>query len=67
MMKKSIDERVKKLAKPASSVKHSRKIVAVISRSDIAKLNSEIEPKIRQNARERRLSFEEGKDVIVKD
>lgn len=66
-MKKSIDERVKKLAKPASSVKHSGKIVAVISRSDIAKLNSEIEPKIRQNARERRLSFEEGKDVIVKD
>lgn len=66
-MKESIDERVKKFARPASSVKHSWKIVAVISRSDIAKLNSEIEPKIRQNARERRLSFEEGKDVIVKD
>lgn len=66
-MKESIDERVKLLAKPASSVKHSGKIVRTISRSDIVKLNLEIDKKIRQNARERSLSFEEAKDVIVKD
>lgn len=66
-MKKSIDERVKDFAKPASSVKHSGKIVRTISRSDIVKLNLEIDKKIRQNARERRVSFEEAKGVIVKD
>lgn len=66
-MKESIDEIVKLLAKPASSVKHSEKIVRTISRSDIVKLNLEIDKKIRQNARESRESFEEAKDVVVKD
>lgn len=66
-MEKSIDERVKQFAKSASSVKHSGKIVAVISRSEITKLNAEIEPKIKQNARERIESFQEARDKIVKD
>ena len=67
-MNKSIDERVKRLARPASTVKpHSRKIVMTISRSDIAELNSKIVEKIKQNARERRASFEEARNVIVKD
>ena len=66
-MKESIDERVKLLAKPVSSVKHSGKIVRIISRSDIVKLNLEIDKKIRQNASERKASFEEAKDMIVKD
>lgn len=66
-MGKSIDERVKQFAKPASSVEHSGKIVAVVSRSEITKLNAEIKPKIKQNARERRESFQEARDKIVKD
>ena len=66
-MRKSIDERVKLLAKPASSVKHSKKTVKTISRSDIVKLNLEIDNKITQNAGERNASFEEARDVVVKD
>ena len=66
-MKKSIDERVKSFAKPASSVEHSGNIVAVLSRADIAEINKTIEPKIRQNAKERKESYEEARDVIVKD
>ena len=66
-MKESIDARVKSFAKPASSVKHSSKIVRTISKIDILKLNLEVDMKIKQNARERRASFEEAKDVIVKD
>lgn len=66
-MKKSIDERVKDFAKPASSVKHSRKIVVSISRAEVTKLNETIEAKIKQNQKERKESFEEARDVIVKD
>lgn len=40
-------------AKRASSVKHSGKVVRTITRSEIAELNKAIEPKIRQNERER--------------
>ena len=66
-MRKSIDERVKLLAKPASSATHSKKTVKTISRSDIVKLNLEIDNKIMQNAGERNASFEEARDVVVKD
>lgn len=66
-MTKSIDERVKGFAKPATSVKHSGKIVKVIPRSEFTKLNASLAPKLEQNAWERIESFKEARDVIVKD
>lgn len=61
-----LDERVRNICKPASSVKHSGKIVKVIPRSEITKLNSSITTKIAQNKKERRSSFEEARNIVVK-
>ena len=66
-MAKSLDSRVKRFAKPASSVKHSGKIVRTIPHSEITKLNSLIAPKIAQNKRVLRASFEEARDKVIKD
>ena len=52
-----LDARVLPFAKRASSVKHSGKVVRTITRSEIAELNKAIEPKIRQNERERTASM----------
>lgn len=65
-MSKSLDSRVKFFAKPASSVKHSGKIVRKIPHSEITILNSQIAPKIDQNKRVLRASFEEARDKVVK-
>ena len=66
-MAKSLDSRVKDFAKPASSIKHSGKIVRTIPHSEITRLNSMIAPKINQNKRLLRASFEEARDKVIKD
>ena len=40
-------------------------VIKTIDRATIVRLNKAIEPKIRQNALERKLSYEEAKDKIV--
>ena len=60
-----LDARVLPFAKRASSVKHSGKVVRTITRSEIAELNKAIEPKIRQNERERTESMHEAARCIV--
>ena len=59
-------EKVKTFAKRASSVKHSGQIAYVAKQSELDTLNKSIEPKIRQNARERKESFESASKVIIK-
>ena len=60
-----LDARVLPFAKRASSVKHSGKVVRTITRSEIAELNKAIEPKIRQNERERTASMHAADRCIV--
>lgn len=60
-----LDARVLPFAKRASSVKHSGKVVRTITRSEIAELNKAIEPKIRQNERERAASMHAAARCIV--
>ena len=60
-----VDARVLPFAKRASSVKHSGKVVRTITRSEIAELNKAIEPKIRQNERERTASMHAAARCIV--
>ena len=60
-----LDARVIPFAKRASSVKHSGKVVRTITRSEIAELNKAIEPKIRQNERERTASMHAAARCIV--
>lgn len=60
-----LDARVLPFAKRASSVKHSGKVVRTITRSEIAELNKAIEPKIRQNERERTASMHVAARCIV--
>jgi len=66
-MAKPLDSRVKDFAKPASSVKHSGKIVRAIPHSEITILNSQITPKISHNKIVLRASFEEARDKVIKD
>ena len=40
-------------------------VIRIVDRATIVALNKAIEPKIRQNALERKLSYEEAKDKIV--
>lgn len=61
-----LDARVLPFAKRASSVKHSGKVVRTITRSEIAELNKAIEPKIRQNERERTASMHAAARCIVR-
>ena len=60
-----LDARVLPFAKRSSSVKHSGKVVRTITRSEIAELNKAIEPKIRQNERERTASMHAAARCIV--
>ena len=60
-----LDARVLPFANRASSVKHSGKVVRTITRSEIAELNKAIEPKIRQNERERTASMHAAARCIV--
>ena len=60
-----LDARVLPFAIRASSVKHSGKVVRTITRSEIAELNKAIEPKIRQNERERTASMHAAARCIV--
>lgn len=61
----SMKKRVHSFAKKASSVKHDRKVVRRVTRSDIVELNKTIEPKIRQNERERTASMHAAARCIV--
>ncbi len=67
-MSKTIDEKVRDFAKPgSSSIKSKEKVINVITAADVIELDRSIEPKIRQNALERKASYEEARRTIVKD
>lgn len=53
----SMNSKVLSFAKKASSKPHEKHVVRKVTRSDIAELNKMIEPKIRQNERERTASM----------
>ena len=61
----TLDLKVRSFSKKASSVKHNKKIVRTVTRDDIVKLNNTIEPKIRQNERERSASMHAAARCIV--
>lgn len=61
----TMKKRVHSFAKKASSVKHDRMIVRRVTRSDVVELNKVIEPKIRQNERERTASMHAAARCIV--
>lgn len=63
---KNLNEELQKFSQPCSSVKHSQKIVRKFTRVDIERLNAEISPKIKENAYERKASWEEARKIIVK-
>ncbi len=52
-------------AKKASSVVHEREIVRTVTHCDVVELNKTIEPKIRQNERERTASMHAAARCIV--
>ncbi|MCM1136415.1 MAG: hypothetical protein NC400_12675 [Clostridium sp.] len=61
----AIEMKVHSFAKKASSVKHVKKVVRTVTRSDVVALNKMIEPKIRQNERERTASMHAAARCIV--
>lgn len=61
----SMEKKVQAFAKKASSVKHNGKVIRVVTRSDVVALNKTIEPKIRQNERERNASMHAAARCIV--
>ncbi len=61
----SIESRVRSFSKKASSVKHSGKVIRTVTRKDVVALNKTIEPKIRQNERERSASMHAAARCIV--
>lgn len=61
----SLDRSVRAFAKRTSSVKHSGKVVREVARSEIVILNKAIEPKIRQNERERIASMNAAARCVV--
>lgn len=61
-----LDEKVKEFAKPASSVKHSRKIAFIVTRADMAESDTTLKQQLRQNKEILNASWIEGKDKIVK-
>ena len=75
--KKSIEDSVYEMSRPlARTYRHcgndaidkwvaAVSVIKTIDRATIVRLNKAIEPKIRQNALERKLSYEEAKDKIV--
>ena len=75
--KKSLEDSVYEMSRPlARTYRHcgndaidkwvaAVSVTKIIDRATIVELNKAIEPKIRQNALERKLSYEEAKDKIV--
>ena len=75
--KKSIEDSVYEMSRPLTKTyRHCGNdvidkwvaevsVIKIIDRATIVELNKAIEPKIRQNALERKLSYEEAKDKIV--
>lgn len=61
----NLDARVSSFAKRASSVEHSGEIICAIKRSEIAEMNQAIEPKIKQNKRERTASMSAAARCVV--
>lgn len=61
-----VEKKVLTFAKKASSVSQSRKVAYVVTRSQMIELNKSIDPIIKQNARERKESFESASKVILK-
>ena len=59
-------KRVQNFARPASTVKHSCRIIHVVTRDKIEELNRSITPKLEQNARQRKASWKDAKNKIVK-
>lgn len=55
---REIDDRVRPLLRPASSVKNSKEVTRIINRSDLDRLNRAIAEQIEQNERERIASIE---------
>lgn len=55
---REIDDRVRSLLRPASSVKNNREIVRSIDRKDLDRLNQAIAKQIEENERERIASWE---------
>ena len=53
----SMGSKVLSFGKKASSKSHQKHVVRTVTRSEIAELNKTIEPKIRQNERERTASM----------
>ena len=57
--------KIHSFSKKASSVKHNKRIVRTVTHSDVVTLNKTIEPKIRQNERERSASMHAAARCIV--
>ena len=55
---REIDDRVRPLLRPASSVKNSKEVTRIINRADLDRLNRAIAEQIEQNERERIASIE---------
>lgn len=55
---REIDDRVRSLLRPASSVKNNKEIVRSIDRKDLDRLNQAIAKQIEENERERIASWE---------
>ena len=58
-------EKLRECARPASSVKHSNKVVHTVSRAALTDLNHSLEPAIRHNRTVRNESWLEMRDKIV--
>ena len=65
---------VLKMAKPTTFIASNRilkwyyesKVITVLTKEDINEINQMIEPKLKQNKLERKLSWEEGAKTVVK-
>lgn len=62
----TLEDKVKEMAHPSSSVKYSHKVVRVVNRVDVALANSCMAPKLEQNKKERQASWNSGRDEVVK-
>ena len=63
----SIEERVAKLARPATNVVHHKIVAKTNTRADFAKVNVSIEPKVRANREEYQAAAADGYKGYYKD
>lgn len=63
----SIEERVAKLARPATNVVHHKIVVKTNTRADFTKVNVSIEPKVRANREEYQTAAADGYRGYYKD